>query len=78
MVHLTLSPSQVLNGFHRERLEHAVFKELLRMVPGLEERIQDVAELEIVADSVSVLVTCQLSTPLLTLTITASPGRCLC
>ncbi|KAF7978369.1 hypothetical protein HWV62_739 [Athelia sp. TMB] len=35
----------------KERLEHAVFKELLRMVPGLEERIQDVAELEIVADS---------------------------
>ena len=33
-------------------MEHAVYAELLRMVPGLEERITDSSELEIVADFV--------------------------
>ncbi|KZP06421.1 hypothetical protein FIBSPDRAFT_966463 [Athelia psychrophila] len=34
----------------KERSEHSVFRELLKMVPGLEDRIQDFDELEIVAD----------------------------
>lgn len=42
----------------RERLEHSVFKELLKMVPGLEDRIQDFDELETVADHVSVFSKC--------------------
>lgn len=36
----------------RERMEHSVYTELLRMVPGLEERITDASELEAAADFV--------------------------
>lgn len=35
-------------------MEHGVYKELLKMVPGLEDRIVDPEELESVADHVSV------------------------
>lgn len=41
--------------FHAERDWHSVYRELLRMVPGLEDRIQDFDELEVVADHVSAL-----------------------
>lgn len=45
----------------RERREHIIYKELLKMVPGLEERIMEDGELDIVADHVSSVGTINLS-----------------
>lgn len=38
--------------YFRDRQEHAIYRELLRMVPGLEERIMEPGELEVVAEHV--------------------------
>ena len=49
--------SKLIGGFRRERREHRVFQELLRSVPGLEERLLQGPEEEVdtIADLVNFL-----------------------
>ena len=50
--------SKLIGGFLRERREHRVFQELLRSVPGLEERLLQGPEEEVdtIADLVNFLI----------------------
>jgi hypothetical protein len=43
---IIFSPAET--ELHRERIEHRVFKQLLQMIPGLEERVLGGSEEEVI------------------------------